>query len=32
MKSTVDTQLLNMIHSDQQHTSAIYIYIRVCVM
>jgi len=30
MKSTVDTQLLNMLHSYQQHTAAIYI--SVCVM
>ena len=30
MKSTVDTQLLNMLHSHQQHTAAIYI--SVCVM
>jgi hypothetical protein len=25
MKSTVDTQLLNMLHSHQQHTTAVYI-------
>jgi len=30
MKSTVDTQLLNMLYSYQQHTAAIYI--SVCVM
>jgi len=30
MKSTVYTQLLNMIHSHQQHTAAIYV--SVCVM
>jgi len=30
MKSAVDTQLLYMIHSHQQHTAAIYI--SVCVM
>jgi uncharacterized membrane protein len=29
MKSTVDTQLLNMLHSHQQYTAAIYI--SVCV-
>jgi len=32
MKSTVDTQLLNMLHSYQQLTAAIYIHISVCVM
>ena len=30
MKSTVDTRLLNMLHSHQQHTAPIYI--SVCVM
>ena len=32
MKSTVDTRLLNMLHSHQQHTAAIYTCISVCVM
>ena len=32
MKSTADTQLLKVLHSHQQHTTAIHVYVSVCIM